>query len=224
MGFKLIRNTVVIFFAIGIAFWLNQPNATNSASKNKNYSSFIAFADENPEMLVTDMVIGNENAKIDIVEYASYTCSHCATFHTNVYPKLKQDYIETGKVRFTYREVYFDKYGLWASMIARCAGPEKFFGLTDLIYKSQDKWARAGEDTAIVSELSKLAKVAGLNDERIKNCLEDTEKLRALVEWFKKNASNDEIKSTPSFLINGEKFSNMSYEQFSAIIDSKIAQ
>ena len=224
MGFKLIRNTVVIFFAIGIAFWLNQPNATNSASKNKNYSSFIAFADENPEMLVTDMVIGNENAKIDIVEYASYTCSHCATFHTNVYPKLKQDYIETGKVRFTYREVYFDKYGLWASMIARCAGPEKFFGLTDLIYKSQDIWARAGEDTAIVSELSKLAKVAGLNDERIKNCLEDTEKLRALVEWFKKNASNDEVKSTPSFLINGEKFSNMSYEQFSAIIDSKIAQ
>ena len=224
MGFKLIRNTAVIFFAIGIAFWLNQPNATNSASKNKNYSSFIAFADENPEMLVTDMVIGNENAKIDIVEYASYTCSHCATFHTNVYPKLKQDYIETGKVRFTYREVYFDKYGLWASMIARCAGPEKFFGLTDLIYKSQDKWARAGEDKAIVSELSKLAKVAGLNDERIKNCLEDTEKLRALVEWFKKNASNDEVKSTPSFLINGEKFSNMSYEQFSAIIDSKIAQ
>ena len=224
MGFKLIRNTAVIFFAIGIAFWLNQPNATNSASKNKNYSSFIAFADENPEMLVTDMVIGNENAKIDIVEYASYTCSHCATFHTNVYPKLKQDYIETGKVRFTYREVYFDKYGLWASMIARCAGPEKFFGLTDLIYKSQDKWARAGEDIAIVSELSKLAKVAGLNDERIKNCLEDTEKLRALVEWFKKNASDDEVKSTPSFLINGEKFSNMSYEQFSAIIDSKIAQ
>ena len=224
MGFKLIKNIVVIFFAIGIAFWLNQPNATNSASKNKNYSSFIAFADENPEMLVTDMVIGNENAKIDIIEYASYTCSHCATFHTNVYPKLKQDYIETGKVRFTYREVYFDKYGLWASMIARCAGPEKFFGLTDLIYKSQDKWAHAGEDTAIVSELSKLAKVAGLNDERIKNCLEDTEKLRALVEWFKKNASNDEVKSTPSFLINGEKFSNMSYEQFSAIIDSKIAQ
>ena len=224
MGFKLIRNTIVIFFAIGIAFWLNQPNATNSAIKNKNYSSFIAFADENPEMLVTDMVIGNENAKIDIVEYASYTCSHCATFHTNVYPKLKQDYIETGKVRFTYREVYFDKYGLWASMIARCAGPEKFFGLTDLIYKSQDKWARAGEDTVIVSELSKLAKVAGLNDERIKNCLEDTEKLRALVEWFKKNASKDEVNSTPSFLINGEKFSNMSYEEFSAIIDSKIVQ
>ncbi len=224
MGFKLIRNTVFIFFAIGVIFWLNQPDVKNSAVKNENYSSLIAFADENPEIAITDMVIGSDNAKIDIVEYASYTCPHCATFHTDVYPKLKQNYIETGHVRFTYREVYFDKYGLWASMIARCAGPEKFFGLTDLIYKSQEKWARAGEDTAIVSELSKLAKVAGLNDERINNCLEDTEKLRALVEWFKKNSSNDDVKSTPSFLINGEKFSNMNYEEFSAIIDRKILQ
>jgi len=224
MGFKLIRNTVFIFFAIGIIFWLNQPDVKNSAVKNENYSSLIAFADENPEIAITDMVIGSDNAKIDIVEYASYTCPHCATFHTDVYPKLKQNYIETGHVRFTYREVYFDKYGLWASMIARCAGPEKFFGLTDLIYKSQKKWARAGEDKAVVSELSKLAKVAGLNDERIENCLEDTEKLRALVEWFKNNASNDYIDSTPSFLINGEKFSNMSYEEFSAVIDSRILQ
>ena len=112
MGLKLIRNTVFIFFAIGIVFWLNQPNVTSSANKNENYSSFLAFADENPEIAITDMVIGNEDSKIDIVEYASYTCSHCATFHTNVYPKLKEDYIETGKVRFTYREVYFDKYGL----------------------------------------------------------------------------------------------------------------
>ena len=224
MGFKLIRNTVFIFFAIGVIFWLNQPDVKNSAVKNENYSSLIAFADENPEIAITDMVIGSDNAKIDIVEYASYTCSHCATFHTDVYPKLKENYIETGHVRFTYREVYFDKYGLWASMIARCAGPEKFFGLTDLIYKSQKKWARAGEDKAVVSELSKLAKVAGLNDERINNCLEDTEKLRALVEWFKKNSSNDDVKSTPSFLINGEKFSNMNYEEFSAIIDRKILQ
>ena len=224
MGFKLIRNTVFIFFAIGVIFWLNQPDVKNSANKNENYSSLIAFADENPEIAITDMVIGSDNAKIDIVEYASYTCPHCATFHTDVYPKLKENYIETGHVRFTYREVYFDKYGLWASMIARCAGPEKFFGLTDLIYKSQEKWARAGEDTAIVSELSKLAKVAGLNDERINNCLEDTEKLRALVEWLKKNSSNDDVKSTPSFLINGEKFSNMNYEEFSEIIDRKILQ
>ena len=170
------------------------------------------------------MTLGSEEAEVHIVEYASYTCPHCATFHTEIYPRLKKDYIETGKVRFTYREVYFDKYGLWASMIARCAGPEKFFGLTDLIYKSQEKWTRAGDDAAIVNELSKLARVAGLNDQKINTCLEDSEKLLALVEWFKTNASNDEIKSTPSFVINGENFSNMGYDEFSSIIESKISQ
>ena len=224
MGFKVIKTTGLFFLAIGAIFWLEQPNLNTIGKNHKNYSSLIAFADENAEVNIVEMTLGSEEAEVDIVEYASYTCPHCATFHTEIYPRLKKDYIETGKVRFIYREVYFDKYGLWASMIARCAGPEKFFGLTDLIYKSQEKWTRAGDDAAIVNELSKLARVAGLNDQKINTCLEDTEKLRSLVEWFKTNASNDEVKSTPSFLINGEKFSNMGYDEFSSIIESKISQ
>ena len=224
MGSRVIRNLALFFLMIGLAVWFNQPNLKSTGNNQQNYSSLIAFADEKTESTITEMILGSEDAKIEIVEYASYTCPHCATFHTEIYPRLKKDYIETGKVRFTYREVYFDKYGLWASMIARCAGPEKFFGLTDLIYKSQEKWTGAGDDAAIVNELSKLARVAGLNDQKINTCLEDTEKLRALVEWFKTNASNDEIKSTPSFVINGEKFSNMGYDEFSSIIESKISQ
>lgn len=224
MGFKVIRTTGLFFLVIGAIFWLQQPNLNSIGKNHKNYSSLLAFADENAEVTIAEMTLGSEEAEVHIVEYASYTCPHCATFHTEIYPRLKNDYIETGKVRFIYREVYFDKFGLWASMIARCAGPEKFFGLTELIYKSQQKWARAGDDVAIVTELSKLAKVAGLNDQKIQNCLEDTDKLRALVEWFKNNASNDDIKSTPSFIIDGEKFSNMGYDDFSSIIDSKISE
>jgi protein-disulfide isomerase len=224
MGFRVIRNSALFFLMIGTAVWFNHPNLKSTGNNQKNYSSLIAFADEKTETTITEMILGSDDAKIEIVEYASYTCPHCATFHTEIYPRLKNDYIETGKVRFIYREVYFDKFGLWASMIARCAGPEKFFGLTELIYKSQQKWARAGDDAAIVTELSKVAKVAGLNDQKIQNCLEDTDKLRALVEWFKNNASNDDIKSTPSFIIDGEKFSNMGYDDFSSIIDSKISE
>ena len=93
---------------------------------------------------IVDMAIGDENAPVTIIEYASYTCPHCATFHQGPFKKLKADYIDTGKVRFIYREVYFDRYGLWASMIARCGGPEKFFGITDLIFAGQSTWARAG--------------------------------------------------------------------------------
>ena len=224
MGFKVIRTTGLFFLVIGAIFWLQQPNLNSIGKNHKNYSSLLAFADENAEVTISEMTLGSEEAQVHIVEYASYTCPHCATFHTEIYPRLKNDYIETGKVRFIYREVYFDKFGLWASMIARCAGPEKFFGLTELIYKSQQKWARAGDDAAIVTELSKLAKVAGLNDQKIQNCLEDTDKLRSLVEWFKNNASNDDIKSTPSFIIDGEKFSNMGDEDFSSVIDSKISE
>ena len=71
---------------------------------------------------LTYMAIGPADAKVTIVEYASFTCPHCAAFHTNVFKDLKKDYIDTGKVRFEFREVYFDRYGLWASMMARCGG------------------------------------------------------------------------------------------------------
>ena len=71
---------------------------------------------------IEDMVLGDANAPITMIEYASYTCPHCGSFHQNTYPQLKADYIDTGKVKFIFREVYFDRFGLWASMIARCGG------------------------------------------------------------------------------------------------------
>jgi len=81
------------------------------------------------------MVIGDADAPIEMIEYASFTCPHCARFHADVYPLLKADYIDSGKVKFIYREVYFDRFGLWASMIARCGGEARFFGLSNLIYE-----------------------------------------------------------------------------------------
>jgi protein-disulfide isomerase len=81
-----------------------------------NLTPFAAFAqDATNEFGISDMVQGDADAPIEIIEYASYTCPHCARFHASVYPQLKADYIETGKVKFVYREVYFDRFGLWAS-------------------------------------------------------------------------------------------------------------
>jgi len=96
----------------------------------------MAFAQE-ATIEIQDMVMGAEDAPVEIIEYASFTCPHCARFHADVWPQLKADYVETGKVRFIYREVYFDRFGLWASMIARCGGEGRFFAFTDLIYKEQ---------------------------------------------------------------------------------------
>jgi protein-disulfide isomerase len=176
------------------------------------------------ESEIPDMIQGDADAKVEIIEYASYTCPHCASFHAGPYKDLKKDYIETGKVKFIYREVYFDRFGLWASMIARCAGPDRFFGMTDLLYKEQSLWSRAGDPAAIVAELRKIGLKGGLDNDALDACLEDADNAQALVAWYQANAERDNIRSTPSFLINGEPYSNMNYADFSAIIDEKLAE
>ena len=176
------------------------------------------------ESEIPDMVQGSADAKVEIIEYASFTCPHCASFHAGPYKDLKKDYIDTGKVKFVYREVYFDRFGLWASMIARCAGPDRFFGMTDLIYKEQSLWSRAGDPAAIVAELRKIGLKGGLDNDTLDACLEDADNAQALVAWYQENAERDNIRQTPSFLINGEPYSNINYAAFSAIIDEKLAE
>ena len=170
---------------------------------------------------ITDMTQGNADAPVTVIEYASYTCPHCARFHSGPYKQLKADYIDTGKINFVYREVYFDRYGLWASMIARCAGtPEAFFAMSDIIYERQSEWARAKEPAAIVDELRKIGLLAGLDAEVMESCLQDSNKARTLVAWYQENATEDGVDSTPTFVINGKKYSNMTYEEMTEVIDS----
>ena len=173
--------------------------------------------------LIPDMISGNPDATVEVIEYASFTCSHCATFHTGAYKKLKTEYIDTGKIKFIYREVYFDRFGLWASLIARCGGEEKFFGIADLIYADQEGWSRAGDPAAIVEELRKIGRLAGLDNETLEACLQDGDRAQSLVAWYQENAKADGIDSTPSFFINGKKHSNMSFEDMKVIIDEALA-
>ncbi|MCH2164895.1 MAG: DsbA family protein [Marinovum sp.] len=179
-------------------------------------------ASEGDASPILEMTMGADDAPVTVIEYASYTCPHCATFHASTFKNLKADYIDTGKVRFVYREVYFDRFGLWASMIARCGGPERFFGITDLLYSGQSTWSRAGDPASIADELRKIGRLAGLDSEGLEACLSDGAKAQALVAWFEENAQRDGISSTPSFMIDGELFSNMSYSEFQRILDEKI--
>ncbi|WP_298968558.1 DsbA family protein [uncultured Roseobacter sp.] len=170
---------------------------------------------------IAEMSLGNPDAPVTVIEYASFTCPHCASFHAGPYKQLKADYIDTGKINFVYREVYFDRYGLWASMIARCAGtPEKFFGMTDLIYAGQSEWSRAGDPAAIIEELRKIGRLAGLNGDTMEACLQDGDNARTLVAWYQENAEADGVDSTPSFVINGQKYSNMAYSEMAELIDA----
>ena len=216
---------VVFGLAVGLGVWLNQSPQTAALDQefalpfaaNAQSSDADAGAAE-----IIDMVQGAEDAPITVIEYASFTCPHCARFHSDVYKLLRKNYIDTGKVKFIFREVYFDKYGMWASMIARCSGPDRFFGMTDLILNSQSTWARAGDDLAVVEALRKIGRLSGMQDAALDSCLQDGDKLRALVGWYKENAQRDGIQSTPSFLIDGQPYKNMDYEEFAKILDEKL--
>ncbi len=171
---------------------------------------------------IQEMTLGAEDAPVTIIEYASYTCPHCRSFHEGPYKQLKEEFIDTGKVKFIYREVYFDRFGLWASMIARCGGSEKFFGITDLLYAGQDTWSRAGDPVAIVGELRKIGLLAGIEPEQLDACLQDATKAQTLVTWYQQNAEADGINSTPSFVVNGRKVANQSYSEFRDLIESEL--
>lgn len=173
---------------------------------------------------IVEMTMGPEDADVTVVEYASFTCPHCATFHENQFKKLKADYIDTGKVHFIYRDVYFDRLGLWASMVARCGGRDRFFGISEMLYDQQRDWIGSGDDPVqIANNLRRIGKVAGLDEDKLESCLADIGKAQALVAWFEANAEADDITSTPTLIINGEQYSNMGYDELKAILDEELA-
>ncbi len=173
---------------------------------------------------VKDFSIGAADAKINFIEYASFTCPHCADFHAQVFPKLKADYIDTGKLRFEYREVYFDRFGLWGAMVARCGGEMRYFGITDLLFNTQRDWAATDDPNAVVASLKKIGRTAGMDDATIDVCLKDAATADALVAHFETNFKADGIEGTPSFMINGTKYSNMSYDKLKAVLDAELAK
>jgi len=173
---------------------------------------------------IPDMAQGAADAPVTIIEYGSFTCPHCAAFHGDQYQRLKADYIDTGKVRFIFREVYFDRFGLWASMIARCGGEMRFFPISDMLYEQQSEWIGDQEPQTIADNLRRLGLSAGLSGEQIDACLKDEGQAEALVAWYQANAQADGIEATPTFIINGETQSNMSYDDLRAIVEAELAE
>ena len=185
---------------------------------NPFFNFALAESNNQDNNKIVSMFLGDKEAPVLIIEYASFTCPHCATFHIEILPKLKADYINSGKVLLEYREVYFDGPGLWAGLLARCQGNQKYFPMIDLIYRKQKDWARGNRDE-IINGLLSVGRQSGLTDEKSKMCMEDSTLAEKLIEIFKKNTTIDSISSTPSFVINGELKQNMSYDELKKIID-----
>lgn len=164
-----------------------------------------------------DVVLGKADAKITVIEYASLTCPHCADFETKTFPKVQKDWIDSGKVRWVFRDFPFDPVALKAHVIAHCGGPDKFYGLIEVFYAQQRNWYRPDAD-ASVAELTKLTKFAGVSDAQVKACLADT-KLSTLVVTNRQSGDDAGVDSTPTFFINGSKSTGFKeYDEFQKLL------
>ncbi|MFD1795012.1 DsbA family protein [Paracoccus aurantiacus] len=170
-----------------------------------------------------DLFLGEESAPLTIYEYASFTCPHCAAFHKDSFETLKSEYIDTGKVRFAMRDVYFDQVGLWAGIMARCE-PAKFYPIAGMLMDEQSEWLGAQDGAALVDNLRKIGAKAGMTAEQMDACWNDQAQVANLVATFQKNAEEDGIKATPTFMIGGEQVENQPWEDLKAKIDEKLAE
>lgn len=171
--------------------------------------------------LKTDHIIGHPDAPVLMIEYASLSCSHCANFHNDTYPALKEKYIDTGKVLFIFRHFPLNEPALRGAMLTECAD-DKFFSFLKVLFKSQTKWAYSADHQ---DALRTLASVGGMSAESFNACMADEQLKNRLVTQLKWAADELQVSSTPSFFINGEMVQgSRNIEALSKIIDAELAK
>jgi protein-disulfide isomerase len=209
----MMREIWVILLGIVGLFVMQVGSATNPV-----------LADAQTVLQITkdDRVLGNPNAPITIVEYASMTCSHCAHFANDVLPGIKKEWIDTGKVKLVLRDFPLDEQALRAAMIARCAPPDRFYAFADTFFASQDKWAGARD---FRDALARLAKFGGMGKDEFDACLKNTALENRIVEQRLIATKELDVNSTPTFFINGSKFSGApTAEEFNKVLSSLVAK
>jgi protein-disulfide isomerase len=166
-----------------------------------------------------DMALGPANASVTITEYASMTCPHCAAFNANVFPKIKSEYIDTGKVRYVFREFPLDIKAAAASVLARCIAKDdagKFFTVIDMLFKKQDEWVVKTKQT-----LKRIGREAGMSEQSVETCIKDQALFDKLSADEKFADEVLKVNATPTFFINGERVKGAkSFEEF----DKRIKQ
>ncbi len=151
----------------------------------------------------TDMVLGRADAPVTIIEYASLTCGHCARFHSQVLPEVKKAYIDTGKARLVYRDFPLDRLALAGAMLARCAGPKRYFGFIDILFMNQSRWSQAREP---MRALGRLARLGGMSQARFEACLRDESVQRQVLEQRLAGARTYKVNATPTLIVEGRKY------------------
>ena len=185
------------------------------------FGTSFALSNESSVLNLTenDFIIGNDNAPIIIIEYASMSCSHCANFHNNTLPDLKKEYIDTGKVRYVFRDFPYNYPALLGSMVMRCIPSEVRYDYMNALYKLQNMWV-VKENAITRQELYKIMQTGGMTKENFDTCLSNVDLENKILEEVIAAQSEFNIQSTPSFLINGDLLEgDKSIKVFRQILD-----
>ncbi len=204
----------------------SQPEAmTEETADGVAQESADMSAPSDSDFLNYDMVMGDPNAPVEIIEYASITCNHCATFHNNVLPRIKEKYIDTGQVKVVTRSFLLNGIDLQGTAISRCVAPNRYFRFMDVVFERQSQWYDINEYNRLnslhdqqtagqmfvehtVSELSKIARQAGVNQARIDECIASEEIGEYVISVYNEGRTVHKVTATPTILVNGNKTNN----------------
>ena len=170
--------------------------------------------------MLAERALGDEAAPVTIVEYSSLACPHCAAFHRETLPQIKEAYIDSGKVRLVYRDYPLGGAAMAAALIARCVEPSRYFGFIDILYRGQATWAAS---TKPLDDLKQLSRFAGLSDADFNACLENKALLQGIQGQAIQAQKEAGIESTPTFFVNERKIVGaQDFEVFKAAIDEEL--
>ena len=192
------------------------------ASSNGDSSAQLAQAEDSGSEgpVYREMIYGDPAAPVTIVEYASLTCNHCASFHNGVFPELKKNYIDTGKVRLVFRDFPLDGLAMAGAMLARCAPDNRGQAMINVMFRQQATWVMSERP---IEPLTSYAKLAGMNEDDVNACLENENIMTAIREGQETASNLYKIASTPTFFIDDVKVEgNRGYEFMAEIIEEKL--
>ena len=189
-----------------------------------SFFSLKSYGESALNITENDFVIGDKNAPITIIEYSSMSCGHCADFHTNTLEKLKEEYVDTGKVRFVFRNFPFNYPALLGSMVVHCIADDVKYDYMNALFQLQSNWVNK-ENQKTTHELFKIMQSGGMTKNEFEACITDVELETEILNGLMIAQNEFNIKSTPSFLINGILLEgNKSIKEFRQIIDKILSQ
>jgi protein-disulfide isomerase len=177
-----------------------------------------AWADGHASVDGSPKILGDPNAPVTIIEYASLSCPHCAMFHAERLPWLKETFIDTGRIKLEFRDFPLNAPALWGAMLAHCAGPDSYFAYLDFLFKKQPQWAFTEEPQ---TALKAMAKQAGMAGDKFDACMKNESLQDAIIESRRIGIEDANVEATPSFVIDGETISGIPEEtDFTARIEA----